>query len=275
MQWLCLVSQRSCAYGGGVELGIAMKSYLFTLAVVLVSAFTCPGALPPKANLESEAFSGKVIETMNAGSYTYVRVDTGKAKNWAAAPKFAVKVGDKVDVTKAMPMADYHSKTLNRTFDVVYFTGSVAVNGKPTGAAAQDLPKDHPPIGGQAGNLPQGHPPVGADAAKSATDFSKIKKATDGKTVAEIVTGRSKLRNKPVAVRGKVVKYNGGVMGKNWLHIRDGSGAEGSNDLTVTTSTEAKVGDTVLVTGKVSTDRDFGGGYKYAVIVEDAKVVVE
>jgi hypothetical protein len=71
------------------------------------------------------------------------------------------------------------------------------------------------------------------------------------------------------------VKYNGGIMGKNWLHIRDGSGQEGNNDLTVTTDAPAKVGDTVLVKGKVSTDRDFGGGYKYPVIVEDAKVTVE
>ena len=64
-------------------------------------------------------------------------------------------------------------------------------------------------------------------------------------------------------------------MGKNWLHIRDGSGSEGGNDLTVTTSTAAKVGDTVLVSGKVGVDRDFGSGYKYAVIIEDAQVVVE
>lgn len=255
-----------------------MKSYLFTLAVVLAVLISgVRAASPPNASLETEAFSGKVVETMNAGSYTYVLVDTGKKKNWAAAPKFEVKVGDKVDVTKAMPMANYHSKTLNRDFDVVYFTGSVAVNGKLGGAeaAAQELPKDHPPIAGQSGNLPKGHPAVGADAAKSATDFSKLKKASGGQTVAEIVTGRSKLRNKAVAVRGKVVKYNSNVLGKNWLHIRDGSGAEGSNDLTVTTATEAKVGDTVLVAGKVSTDRDFGGGYKYAVILEDAKVTVE
>ena len=71
------------------------------------------------------------------------------------------------------------------------------------------------------------------------------------------------------------MKYNGGILGKNWLHLRDGTGAEGSNDLTVTTDTRAKVGALVLVTGTLSTDRDFGGGYKYALIVENARVVVE
>ena len=66
-------------------------------------------------------------------------------------------------------------------------------------------------------------------------------------------------------------------MGKNWLHIRDGSGSadKSDNDLTVTTSTPAKLGDTVLVTGLVSLNKDFGAGYKYTVILDDAKVTVE
>ena len=78
----------------------------------------------------------------------------------------------------------------------------------------------------------------------------------------------------PVAVRGKVVKYNPGVMGKNWIHLRDGSGSteKKDNDLAVTTSDSAAVGDVVLVKGKVRLDRDFGSGYVYPVIVEDAKV---
>lgn len=64
-------------------------------------------------------------------------------------------------------------------------------------------------------------------------------------------------------------------MGKNWLHLQDGSGVEGTNDLTVTTTTTVKVGDVVLVNGVVSVDRDFGYGYSYDVIIEDAEVTVE
>ena len=71
------------------------------------------------------------------------------------------------------------------------------------------------------------------------------------------------------------MKYNAQILGKNWLHLRDGSGGEGTNDLTVTTNAEVKVGDLVLVTGKLTTDRDFGSGYIYAAIVEDAIVVVQ
>ena len=93
--------------------------------------------------------------------------------------------------------------------------------------------------------------------------------------MAEINTGKGKLAGKPVLVRGRVVKFNPMIMGKNWLHIRDGSGAEGTNDLTVTTDTKVKVGDLVVVSGTLSADRDFGSGYKYGLIVENAKVTVE
>ncbi len=219
----------------------------------------------PAAPAPAESISGKVVETMNAATYTYVLVDTGKKKVWAAAPEFAVKVGDAVAVAESMAMTNYRSKTLNRTFDVVYFSGSVTVNNaRPVPAAAPS-----------ATDLPKGHPTVGSEPGAAAPDLSGIKRAEKGQTVAEIYAGKVKLAGKPIAVRGRVVKFNAMIMGKNWLHLRDGSGAEGSNDLTVTTATTAKVGDIVLVTGPLVLDRDFGGGYNYDLIVEDATVVVQ
>jgi len=214
--------------------------------------------------------AGKVVETMNAASYTYVQIDTGAKKVWAAAPQFAVKVGDRVVVADGMPMNNYQSKSLNRTFDVVYFSGNISVNGAATVAPA--------PAAGAA-ELPKGHPPMTAAgamaAAPAAPDLKNIKRAEGGQTVEEIVKGKAKFGGKPIAVRGRVVKFNRAIMGKNWLHIRDGSGGEGTNDLTVTTQATVKVGDLVLVTGTLSVDKDFGSGYKYGLIVEDAKVTVE
>ena len=106
-------------------------------------------------------------------------------------------------------------------------------------------------------------------------DLSNIKRAANGQTVAEIYAGSAKLAGEKVTFRGRVVKFNGGIMGKNWLHVRDGTGSDGSNDLTITSQGKAKVGDLVLVTGVLATNRNFGGGYKYPVIIEDATVVVE
>jgi hypothetical protein len=72
-----------------------------------------------------------------------------------------------------------------------------------------------------------------------------------------------------------VVKFISGIMGKNWLHLRDGTGAPGSDDLTVTTDATVETGSTVVVRGTVTTDRDFGAGYKYELIIEDAEITVE
>ena len=76
-------------------------------------------------------------------------------------------------------------------------------------------------------------------------------------------------------MRGKVVKFTPEIMGKNWIHLQDGTGAAGTSDLTVTTSASAKTGDTVTVKGILVVDKDFGYGYAYDVIIEDAEVTVE
>ena len=213
------------------------------------------------------AISGKVVETMNAASYTYVLIDTGAKKSWVAAPQFAVKVGDTAAIADAMPMKNYQSKTLNRTFDVVYFTGNISVNGAPA------APSTTAPI--PAPSTAALSPGQRTMPAKTAPDLTGIKRAENGQTVAEVITGKTKFAGRPIAIRARVVKYNAQILGKNWLHIRDGSGAPGTNDLTVTTTATAKVGDLVLVTGKLGTDRDFGSGYKYPLIIEDATVVVQ
>lgn len=225
-----------------------------------------PQAAPQQA--AGPGMSGKVLETMNSAGYTYVQVDTGSQQVWAAAPEFQVKVGDPVIVPEGMPMANYTSPSLNRTFDVVYFVPSVMVGGAEGAAAAMGAPD------GQV-KMPEGHPPITGNTNGQNVDLTGIKKADGGKTVSEVFTGKGELSGKEVVIRGKVVKFSPEIMGKNWLHLQDGTGAEGTNDLTVTTSATAKVGDTVLVTGKVTTDKDFGYGYKYDVILEDAKIAVE
>jgi len=232
-----------------------------------------PMTADPASQAPTKYFSGKVLETMNAGGYTYVHVDNGTSQIWAAAPQFEAKVGEKVTVPEGMPMKDYESKSLNRKFDVVFFVGAVGKGDQPPAPAAAMA-------GGSAMNeqaqMPEGaHPKLDpAQAAKdSKVTFAGIKKAD--KTVGDVFAGQDGLGGKEVAVRGKVVKFSAQIMGKNWVHVQDGTGQAGSNDLTVTTADSAKVGDTVLVTGKITLKKDFGMGYKYDLIIEDGKVKVE
>lgn len=228
------------------------------------------------AMAEDGTFSGKVTETTNVSSYTYVCVDTGSNKLWAATTEFPVKTGDKVTVYGGMPMANFYSKSLGRKFDTVYFTGKITVEGGAESAPA--FPPGHPPVPGSASpTLPPNHPSISTPSETPKMDLSNIKPAKGGQTIKQIYAGEAKLAGTTISVRGKVVKYNSMILGKNWLHLQDGTGlaASDNNDLMVTTDASAAVGDTVLVSGKVSTNRDFGAGYKYSVMIEDAKVTVE
>ena len=137
-----------------------------------------------------------------------------------------------------------------------------------TGLAAQTPPVMQPPNDAV-------HMRAGAAKAIDLGDV-KVPKATgpDARTVAEIVAKGPELKGKTVLVRGKVVKFTGGVMGKNWVHLRDGSGSasDGTNDVVVTTQDETKIGDVVLARGTVRTDVNLGSGYAYKVLVEEAKL---
>lgn len=92
------------------------------------------------------------------------------------------------------------------------------------------------------------------------------------KKVAAVHQEKAALSGKAVQVEGKVAKVNNGIMGRNFVHVRDGSGDESSNNLIVTSKDTAAVGDQVVVTGVVKLDRDFGSGYLYPLLVEDAKI---
>jgi hypothetical protein len=104
----------------------------------------------------------------------------------------------------------------------------------------------------------------------------KVAKATgpDARTVEEIVKGSAKLKGKPVSVRGTVVRFTSGVLGKNWVHLQDGTGsaAEKTHDVLVTTQDSAKIGEVVVAKGVVQTDLDLGSGYSYKVLVDNAKL---
>jgi hypothetical protein len=236
--------------------------------------------------------AGKVLETMNSGGYTYVHVDTGTEKMWIAGPETKVKVGDSVVFPSGMVMTNFHSKTLDRDFEQVLFVGQIKVGGKPPvgmedvqfpeghpdiSSLTQQMPEGHPDLSTMAKQMPEGHPDVKAEveAVSGMTDFSGIEKLDGGYSVAEIYAGKGDLAGKEVAFRGKVVKFNPRIMGTNWIHVQDGTGEDGSNDLTVTTSAVVNEGDVIVIRGVLAIDKDFGFNYKYDLIVEDAEVIVE
>lgn len=223
------------------------------VAAPLVWAGTKPTTLP---NPVTSVVNGEVLEVQNVESYTYLRLKTAQGETWAAVATAPVKKGAKVAIENFTVMSNFQSKALKKTFDKVIFgTLASAQGGAPR--TGSDVAAAHAGIG------------KAADTADV-----RVPKASgaNARTVAEIMTRPADLKDKPVVVRGKVVKYSAGIMGRNWIHLRDGTGsaAAKTHDVLVTTSEQAKVGDVLTAKGVVRVDKDFGAGYSYKAMVEDA-----
>jgi DNA/RNA endonuclease YhcR with UshA esterase domain len=235
-----------------------MKLFPAILAFLFINFAVA--ANPPAAPQAPSAPSvtGEVLEVKDVESYTYLRLKTKDGEVWAAVTKASVKKGEQVTIENSMVMTNFESKSLKKTFDKIVF-GNLGGSGAKPAAAAPGM---------AVASAMTAKAPEAADV--------KVPKATgpDARTVAEVATKRTELKDKTVLVRGKVVKYNEGVMGKNWVHLRDGSGtaSDGSNDLLVTTMDKTKLGEIVSAKGVVRLDKDFGAGYAYKVLVEDGKL---
>ena len=208
---------------------------------------------------------GAVLETMNSGGYTYVLIGTEQVQRWLAARETAVQVGDVVQAFEGMPMEQFESKTLNRTFDVIYFVD-----------ALQNLSAPVQPEGNASAAMPVGHPDTDATSEAPAATV-EVAELEPGQNIAYVHGNKEALADQQISLRGEVVKYNEGILGWNFIHIQDGSGdaADGSNDLTVTSKATTAVGETVVLTGKIILDKDFGAGYKFPVLMEDASLTIE
>jgi hypothetical protein len=225
-----------------------MNNYLRISFIFLVLAFAAPSYAEQAA-----ALTGKVIETMDSGGYTYVQIENSGQKTWVAVPKTKVKKGQYISFGPGAEMRNFESKTLKRTFDTIIFSNGV-VGQQDKGAAEMKSP-------GSKGS-----------AVKSAEKI-RVDKATgpDAYTVGEIFRNGKKLDGKKIVVRGKVVKVSAAIMKKNWIHLQDGTGDAADYDLVLTSDDLPKVGDVVTASGTLYTNKDFGGGYKYKVIIEQAK----
>ena len=213
------------------------------------AAAAVPGAA------QGDALAGRVVECIQASPYSYLRLQTAKGEVWAAIPAAVLDPGTEVTVANPMLMANFESKTLKRTFPEIYF-GTAAT---PAGTVARP-----------------GHPAAPSPAGEP-VKIGKIQKAAGANAlqVGEIWRKKATLKEKPVTVRGKVTQYAQGIMGKNWVHLQDGSGdpKKGTHDITLTTQDRVAKGDVVTFQGIVRLKKDFGSGYAYEVLIEDASIV--
>lgn len=250
--------------------------YLYTLLLVVLAVlfFANPVILaiqtspvsPPMMQTQASSLNGKILESIDSGAYTYLRLKISSGEIWAAVPKSVIQVGSEVVIENPMTMDGFSSPTLKRKFERIVF-GSLQGTSSGTGPTFKSLGKE---LGPDSGN-PHGKTP---EINPALIENIKIKKAEGplGKTIAEIFSEKNKIKDQNVLVRGKVVKFSAMIMGKNWVHLRDGTGKaeDKTHDLTLSTQSVVKVGDVALFRGNVALDKNIGAGYFYPVLIENA-----
>lgn len=199
----------------------------------------------------SDVHTAVVQEVIQGQSYTYLKVKNGDTIDWIATGKTEMAVGETITFQKTLEMTNFTSKELERTFETIYFVGRIEKESSPS--ASEQTPEN-----------PHQKPSVEKKAIS-------IESVEGGISIAELFSNRDAYANKVVRIKGQVTKVNLSIMGKNWVHLQDGTGDADSNDLLVTTQEKAALGDIVIFEGTIVLNKDFGSGYSYDVLMEDAK----
>ena len=210
---------------------------------------------------------GKVLEKMEASNYTYVRLgDSAGNEIWAALPKTELEIGEEISLMGGTAMGNFTSKSLNRTFESIIFASGIVRGSGDKTAQVSVSPGD---MESQSSG----------GSARTIVAFAdlKVEKSTaqNGYTVEELFAKAVDLNKQKITVKGQVVKFSPNIMGRNWIHLQDGTGdpAKNTHDLVVTSSETTEKGAIISIEGVLSVDKDFGSGYRYDVILEEAVIV--
>jgi hypothetical protein len=201
-----------------------------------------------------------VIETISAGQYIYLKLDEQGEETWLATLQMPVSPGDEVEYLGGDIMQDFHSKTLDRTFDSIRFVTRIHVPGRDNASADSAMPDDKYHQHTEGKNISVVAPKKG-----------DIARAAGGKTIEELLVAGEGLTGEKVALRAVVMKVSNNILGKNWITLQDGTGVAPDDKLIVTTSETVEAGTKVMVEGVVRTNVDLGAGYQYKVLLEDAR----
>lgn len=236
-----------------------MKKILALLIITTLFVIGCnsekSGDAASNENLPEGTHRVSVKEKIEASDYFYLLVNEDDKDYWIAVPKIPVNKGDNITYSKFMEMKNFESKTLNRKFESVLFVEDAATEQ----TQGNKIDKSNP------------HPKV-SDIPNLGVRVEPLK---GGKTIAEIIKNKEQLSGKTVKIRGVVSKFNEGIMDRNWIHIQDGTNNNGEYDLLITSNDKASMGKTIVAEGKITVNKDFGAGYSYSVLIENARIIEE
>lgn len=241
---------------------------MLMMVIVFASCVRNKNGQMPQNQVETDANSFEVVEVVQGNTYTYLKVRESVGEKWMAISRQEINAGDVYYYDEGLQMTNFHSKEIDRTFEEIYFVSTISTTPIAGGEAA---------MGGMHGIGSMGDSPMGeSHQGKVETEENSaisLDKSAGEITVGQIFEGKEKFSGKEVELRGIVVKVNKEIMGKNWIHIQDGTKGNGVFDLTITSLDLAEVNDEITVKGTITLNKDFGYGYSYDVIMEEAKVL--
>ena len=236
-----------------------MRSIIIILAILIgFSGCVRKNKVPTAQNAANpNMHEVKVEEVLQTSGYTYLKVSENGTENWIAVNRQEAAVGEVYYYDEALEMNNFASKELDRTFETIYFVQKISK--EPIVAAPAGMANPH---GDTMGKV-----------ALTKKEGISVAPAEDGLSIAKLYSKRNDYAGKTIKMKGQVVKVNEEVMGKNWIHIQDGT-IDGENfDLTITTLDKAALDEVVTFEGIITLNKDFGYGYSYELIMEDAKLV--
>jgi hypothetical protein len=232
---------------------------LLTLAIIL-SIFSCEPrqgkSVEELPSNESKLHPVVVTDVIQAKNYTYVQATDNGREIWMAILKGEFEIGKTYYYDRAMEMKNFKSKDLDRTFETVYFLEGLYDDPKAFTKSGVMAPSDNVHAG--TANMSEIRQEINIPQEAGVT------------LIGDLHVNKKDLASTKVTVKGIVTKYNPNIMDKNWVHVQDGSGDLSTYDLTITTQDEVNVGSIVKFEGKVVINKDFGHGYKYDLLLEDA-----
>lgn len=213
-----------------------------------------------------------VNEIIQATKYTYLRAKENGSEIWIAAPSFEAKVGGTYYYEQGFEMNNFEEKEIGKTFEKITFVEHISDQpGKKTDKTASAHSKMKSPHGNM-NNMEANKMPIEARKPKLNKQDISVNHSDGEVTIAKLYSEKDNFNGKIIKVRGIVTKINEEIMNRNWIHIQDGTEHQEKFDLTITTQEKAKTGDEIVFEGKISVNKDFGYGYKYEIIMEEAKI---
>lgn len=228
------------------------KTLIIILFIFLAAA--CRNSSSRKSQTEADIHKVTIEEVLHAAGYTYLLVSEGRKEQWLAIPEMDVSIGTTYYYQGGLNMPNFKSRELDRVFESVIFLEQISLE---------------PPVSPESVSLSEAHT---ATISIEKLDIS-VEVAEDGISIADLVSDKKSYDGKTVRIRGQVTKYNADIMEKNWIHLQDGTDYDGKFDLTITSDIAVETGDVLTFEGKIALDKDFGFGYFYEIIMEEAKII--